>query len=290
MSTAARPWLGPESLPHAGAFRNELDARSYVRRTFVLTISLYAVLAAALWGPLPWWTLLVAVPWLYVRLALALHELLHARAPDDVPAFHRLAMIFDTPLGLGFREHREIHLDHHRYGVDRRDPERAQIEGSHLRALLMALSTPERALVHRLHTRGLDAALVRQAGLRLVVFCALLAANPAVFVVYCLVLRASIGASGYVFHHVLHNRRGALGTYALPVSARIARAGQALFGEEPMLILARHRSHHLWPDVRVRDLPALAATFDLPAGPVTLATLAAARQTLSAPPSPARRP
>ena len=290
MSIAARPWLGPEPMPHAGTLRTEGDARRYVRRTFVLTISLYGVLAAALGGLGPWWALLVAVPWLYVRLALALHELLHACAPDGVPAFHRLAMIFDTPVSLGFREHREIHLDHHRYGVDRRDPERAQIEGSHVRALAMALSTPERALVHRLRTRGLDAPLARQAGLRLVVFCALLAANPAVFALYWLVLRASIGASGYVFHHVLHNRRGVLGTYALPVSVGIARAGRAFFGEEPMLILARHPSHHLWPEVRVRDLPALPASFDLPEGPVTLATLAAARQTLSAPPSPARRP
>ena len=185
-------------------------------------------------------------------------------------------MIFDTPVGLGFREHREIHLDHHRYGADHRDPERAQIEGGHMRALLMALSTPERALVHRLRTRGLDAPLARQAGLRLAVFCALVAANPAVFAVYWLVLRASVGAAGYVFHHVLHNRRGALGTYALPMSAGVACAGRAFFGQEPMLILARHRSHHLWPEVRVRDLPALPASFDLPEGPVTLATLAAA--------------
>src|SRR5262245_46843883 len=85
MSTAVRAWLDAEPQLSAVTLRDERDARRYARRTFVLTIALYAVLAAALWGPLPWWGLLVIVPWLYVRLALALHELLHARAADDVP-------------------------------------------------------------------------------------------------------------------------------------------------------------------------------------------------------------
>jgi fatty acid desaturase len=276
MSIAAHSWLASEAPPRAGALRNEGDARHYVRRTFGLTIGLYVVLAAALWGGLPWWSLLLAVPWLYVRLALALHELLHARAPDELPAFHRLAMIFDTPVGLGFREHREIHLEHHGYSGGPGDPERAQIEGGHARALLMALSTPERALVQWVRAHDLDAPLARQAALRLTVFCALVAVNPAVFAVYWLVLRASITAAGYVFHHVLHNRRGKLGTYALPVSAGVSRAARALFGEEPILILERHRSHHVWPEVRVRDLPELPAAFDLPEGPVAMSTLAAA--------------
>jgi len=89
--------------------------------------------------------------------------------------------------------------------------------------------------------RGVDARLARGAGARLVVFCSLAAANPRVFAVYWIALRASIGGAGYVFHHLLHNRGGALGTYALPLPGALVRAGRALFGEEPMLILSRHR-------------------------------------------------
>jgi hypothetical protein len=46
----------------------------------------------------PVWTLLVAVPWIYVRLSLGLHEL-RIRDSESVPTFHRLAMVFDTPFG-----------------------------------------------------------------------------------------------------------------------------------------------------------------------------------------------
>ncbi len=90
-------------------------------------------------------------------------------------------------------------------------------------------------------------------------------------------LRASIGAAGFVFHHVLHSRDGRLGTFALPVPDAVVRIGGVVFGTEPMLILARHRAHHLWPELRVRDLPDLPGGFELPAGPVSPALRAAAR-------------
>jgi hypothetical protein len=37
---------------------------------------------------------------------------------------------------------------------------------------------------------------------------------------------------------------------AVPIVVR-AHWG-AVFGDEPMLIVTQYRSHHLWPDVRVR--------------------------------------
>jgi hypothetical protein len=86
----------------------------------------------------------------------------------------------------------------------------------------------------------------------------------------------SIGGAGFVFHHLLHNRRGDLGTYALPFPAWFVRAGRLIVGAEPMQILTQHRSHHLWPDVRVGDLPEFAPTFSLPPGPVEPTTRAAA--------------
>jgi fatty acid desaturase len=260
--------------PESATRRNDADARRYVRITLGHTLALYAALAAALAGALPAWMLLIAVPWLYVRLSLGLHELLHVRAAEAVPGFHRLAMIFDTPFGLGYREHRAIHLRHHRFGGDSRDPERWQIEGGHWRAFAHALTTPERSLFNWIRTRGIDASLVRDGAIRCVFFVAVVALNPLVFAVYWITLRVCIGSAGFVFHHLLHNRRGALGTYALPFPPGLVRAGAALFGTEPMLILVRHRAHHLWPDVRVRDLPHLPAAFALPPGPITKATRA----------------
>ena len=250
--------------PGATAQRDDADARRYLQQTLAHTLALYGVLAVALFEVVPAWVLFVAVPWLYVRLSLGLHELLHVRDADRVPAFHRLAMVFDTPFGLGFREHRTIHLLHHRYGGGPRDPELWQIEGGHLRAFANALTTPERALVGWIRAHGIDAPLARDGAVRLACFIAVAAVNPAVFLVYWLLLRLSIGSAGFVFHHLLHNRHGALGTFALPFPAACVRAGRALFGDEPMLILTQHRSHHLWPDVRVRDLPHLPADVALP--------------------------
>jgi hypothetical protein len=264
------------ALPQEAALRGDADGRRYVRITLLHTLALYGVLAAALLGLLPAWALVPAVPWLYVRLSLSLHELLHARAAAGVPAFHRLAMIFDTPFGLGYREHRAIHLRHHRFGGGDRDPERYQIAGGHFRALGNALTTPERSLAAWIRTRGLEAPLLRAACFRFACFCVVAAIDPVVFVVYWLVLRASIGGAGFVFHHLLHNRGGRLGTYALPCPPWAVRIGRLAFGDEPMLILAHHRSHHLWPSVRVRDLPALPATFALPPGPISAATRASA--------------
>jgi hypothetical protein len=250
--------------PDATAKRNDGDARRHVWQTLAHTLALYGALAVALFGLMPAWVLAGAVPWLYVRLSLGLHELLHVRDATEVPTFHRLAIIFDTPFGLGFREHRAIHFAHHRYSASERDPELWQIEGGHLRAFANALTTPERALVNWIRERGLDAPLARDASFRLACFLLVASINPAVFAVYWLLLRVSIGAAGFVFHHLLHNRRGALGTYALPFPSWCVRAGRSIVGDEPMLILAHHRSHHLWPDVRARDLPDLAPDLALP--------------------------
>ena len=262
--------------PAADAMRNDADARRYLKLTLIHTIALYGILAAAIAGVVPAWILLASVPWLYVRLSLGLHELLHVRDAGQVPAFHRLTMVFDTPFGLGYREHRAIHLRHHRFGAGERDPERWQIEGAHLRAFANAMFTPERSLLEWVRAHGFDAPLVRDGIFRLACFSAVAAINPAVFLVYWIALRASVGAAGFVFHHLLHNRQGALGTYALRFPSWCVRIGRAIVGDEPMLILTKHRSHHLWPDVRVRDLPHLSANFVLPAGSPTSATFATA--------------
>ena len=269
------PGLATTSVMTAG--RHAADVRRYLRATFGWTVAIYALLGAALGGLFPAVLLVAAVPLVYVRLSLALHELLHLRAAARVPAFHRLAMIFDTPFGLGYREHRALHLRHHRSGAGAADPELFQITGGHLRAFACSLFAPECSLLLWIRTRGISAPLAREASLRLALFALVAALNPMVFLLYWAVLRTSIGAAGFVFHHVLHNRSGRLGTFSLPVSERVLRAGYALFGTEPMLILARHRAHHLWPELRVRELPDLPRTFELPPGPVTPAMRAAAR-------------
>lgn len=243
------------------------DDRRYLRATLGWTLALYGALAGAMADLLPPAWLLLVVPLVYVRLSLALHELMHLRAAIRVPVFHRLAMILDTPFGLGYREHRVVHLRHHRSSAGHDDPELYQIAGSHGRALVGALLVPERSMVTWLRRHGLSRSLLRESALRGAVFITVAAIDPAVFLVYWLTLRISIGGAGFVFHHLLHQRDGRLGTFALPAPPALLAAGRQLFGEEPMLILQRHRAHHLWPALPVRELPELPPGFELPAGP-----------------------
>ncbi len=244
--------------------RADDPGRHYLRATLFWTLLLYAVLALALAGWLaPLW-LLPVVPLVYVRLALALHELMHLRGAGRVPGFHRLAMIFDTPFGLGYREHRAIHLAHHRHGASPEDPEWFQIAGSHLHALGQALIVPERSAWRWIARHGLSRTLARQAALRTLAFVAVAALNPPVFLAYWLVLRLAIGASGFIFHHLLHQRGGQHGTYTLPAPAWLVAIGRRVFGQEPIQILLRHREHHLWPGLRVWELPELPPAYVLP--------------------------
>jgi fatty-acid desaturase len=161
--------------------RDRADARHYMRATLVYVCLLYAALGLALARVIPAWTLLVAVPLVYLRLALALHELLHAASAAEVPAFHRLTMIFESPLCLGYREHRAIHFAHHRFASTDRDPERYQILGSGWRAFGAALISPEHALVTWVRAHGLSRDLAVEMGIRLIGFGLVLAINPAAF-------------------------------------------------------------------------------------------------------------
>lgn len=246
----------PES-PLPGFLRDETDARRYTRSTLAYALTLYAALALAFARVLPAWALAVVVPLVYLRLTLALHELMHVCPAPDVPFFHRLTLVMETPLGLGYREHRAIHFAHHRFASTVRDPELYQIRGGPLRAFGNAMISPEHHAVAWVRRHGVSVSLAVEGAIRLAVFAAVFLINPWVFLVYWVSLRLSVGFASFVFHHVLHNDEGRLGTFPLPLARGVVRAAGLAFGAEPMLIITEHERHHLWPRVRARDLPRL---------------------------------
>lgn len=249
--------FGRQFAPSASLLRDRTDALRYTRATLVYVCLLYAALGAALTGFMPAWALVAIVPVVYLRLALTLHELLHAASAAEVPAFHRLTMIFETPFCLGYREHRAIHFAHHRFSSTDRDPERYQIVGGPWRAFGNALIAPEHAFVSWVRQHGMSRTLALEVGIRLAGFATVLWINPGVFLVYWLSLRASVGFASFAFHHALHSLDGRVGTFPLPVAAGVVRAASVLFGKEPLLILTEHERHHAWPRVRAKDLPLL---------------------------------
>jgi len=236
------------------------------QRTFLWSNVLYGSLVGGALGALPLWALAVVVPLVYVRLALALHEMMHTHPPARLGAFFRLAVLLETPWTLGYREHRVLHLRHHRFSAGPGDPELELISACPRRAFWLAMLVPERSVLSWVREKGLRAALGPGHTLRAVLFLSIAWMAPAAFAVYWVMLRLSIGVSGFCFHHLLHARPGRLGTFALPGGARALRWGRWFFGRRPMLILQRHRSHHLWPQLPVDALPDLPADLALPPG------------------------
>lgn len=254
LSTVAR-WLG---LPLVGFLRAPGDVRRYTWHSGACLLALYGLLLGALANGIPPWILLLLVPPLYVRSALSVHELMHARSERQVPLLHRMMMVLESPVSLGYREHRDIHIRHHRYCVSDADPEMFQIRGGHARALVGAMLSPEWGLVKYVRDHGVSRMLAWEASARGAAFVAACVAHPLAFLYYWVALRLSIGLSAYAFHHALHQRDGVYGTYALTLSPTAERLLGAVIGRECVHILTEHPAHHAWQGVRAECLPTVA--------------------------------
>jgi len=244
-------------VPPRAYFRDQADAARYKRTGTVYLLSIYVLLGLTLAGTLPLWPLFVLIPPLYVRSALTAHEMMHICKASQVPLLHRLMMILETPLCLGYREHREIHLRHHQAAATELDPEFFQIQGGHWRALGGAMLSPEISLVHHLRHRGGSWPLAAEGSMRLAAFVLAAWWSPWAFLAYWVTIRLSVGASAFVFHHTLHYRGGRYGTFRLHPPPLADRAIRLVLGTESALIVYEHPAHHRWQQVKALHLPDL---------------------------------
>ena len=220
-------------------------------------MAIYAVLGLALAGTIADWLLFVLIPPLYARCALSAHELMHLCGAAQVSLIYRLMMVLETPICLGYREHRHIHLQHHRYTATEQDPEFFQIQGGHMRALANAMISPERSFVTYLRENGASRPFLFEASVRLCSFLLIAWLNPWIFLSYWLALRLSIGFSAFLFHHMMHNREGRYGTFPFrppPVCDWLLRL---LLGTKYVRIVYEHPAHHAWQQVKSEYLPGL---------------------------------
>lgn len=214
----------------------------------------------------------------YVRGALLTHELMHVRRPEQVAWPLRMMMLFDTPFGLGYREHQDIHLRHHQRPAMPGDPELFQIRGGSLRAFLAAMLGPELSAIRWVGEQGIGPALRREATVRAMVMLSLAALQPSAFVAYWLVLRLTVGVSNFMFHHVLHyrkywrrdwrndRRRGEYGTFSLRLPRPLDAALRLVLGSSLAAVLSEHDAHHAWSQVKAERLRGLLSQF--PRGPL----------------------
>ncbi len=252
--------------PPRAYLRDDADARRYQRHGVAYMAGIYASLAVAMSGLLPVGVVAPVIVVCYLRGALLTHELMHIRRPERVAWVLRMMMLFDTPLGLGYREHQNIHLRHHQRTATAADPEFFQIHGGRVRALVVAMFSSELAAAKWVLSRGISASLSREAAIRAVLMLALVTATPVVFVAYWVILRLTIGLSNYMFHHMLHYRRGEYGTFPLRLPRPLDGALRLVLGSSLAAVLCEHDAHHAWTQVKAERLRGLLEAYPAPVG------------------------
>jgi fatty acid desaturase len=256
--------------PPRSFHRSPADARRCERAAIAYMTSIWGALAVAMAG---WVSVIALGPVIvvcYVRGALLTHELMHMRRPEQVAWPLRMMMLFETPLGLGYREHQDIHLRHHRRPAMPGDPELFQIRGGRARAMLAALLGPELAAARWVAERGIAPGLRREATVRALVMLALAALRPSVFLGYWVVLRLTVGVSNFMFHHTLHYRRRGqsrdeYGTFTLRLPRPLDAALRVVLGSSLAAVLCEHDAHHAWPQVKAERLRGLLTAYPVPA-------------------------
>lgn len=263
--------------PPRAYHRSPADARRYERAGLAYMIAIWVALAVAMLG---WVSILALCPVIvvcYVRGALLTHELMHVRRPEQVAWPLRMMMLFDTPFGLGYREHQDVHLRHHRQPAAPGDPELFQIRGGSLRAFLAAMAGPELAAIGWVGEHGIGSELRREATVRALVMLSLAALRPSVFLGYWVVLRLTVGVSNFMFHHVLHYRRNGrsdgrsdgretgprseYGTFPLRLPRPLDALLRAVLGSSLAAVLSEHDAHHAWSHVKPERLRGLLTEF-----------------------------
>jgi hypothetical protein len=248
--------------PPRSYHRSSADARRYERAGLAYMTGIWAALGVAMLG---WASIAVLSPVIvvcYVRGALLTHELMHVRRPEQVAWPLRMMMLFDTPFGLGYREHQDIHLRHHRWPAAPGDPELFQIRGGRLRAFLAALAGPELTAIRWVVEHGVGPGLRREVTVRALVMLVLAALRPSVFLAYWVVLRLTVGVSSFMFHHVLHYRgRGEYGTFPLRLPRPLDLLLRVVLGSSLAAVLSEHDAHHAWAQVKAERLRGLLARF-----------------------------
>lgn len=248
-SVRADPAAPPRELYHS-----EADAARYELQSFLCLFGIHVSLYLALAGWMPVWAMAAAVMVLMPRLHLPLHELLHMRPVEQVNWFTRLNTHIESPISLGYREYRIIHLEHHRFTATEQDPEWYQIRGGHLRALVYSMFTTEQSFVRWVLQRGMSRSLLVETLIRLVPFAVALWWNPQVFLVYLVALRTTAWLSQFTFHHVLHYRNGQYGTFRLVLPKPLMFVAGVFVGWKNLPIVCEHPTHHEWPMVRATAL------------------------------------
>lgn len=225
-----------------------------LRRVYVALGLIYGQFLLAVTGVIPFWTTLLTFHPLLMRWMLSLHEVFHARPAHEAPFYVRFLSPVVTPLQAGYREYRQIHLDHHRSMCTPDDPDLFHMQGGKLRGFLVAMSTPEQHFVRWVARRGIDREFATGVAIRFTIFAGLIALSGWNFLWYWVPLRLSWGTGYFYFFYHLHRRGDEFGVYRFELSPWAARLFVWLYGSTSFNAMCLHDLHHAYPQVDAADL------------------------------------
>lgn len=236
----------------------ERDAIEYQLKVVVFTLVLFSCFAAFASGLLPLWMMVFFVTVMLTRWMIAFHELLHLRKAEELDLVTRLFPLPFSPINLGYREYREIHIGHHRHVATTQDPDAFHILGGHLKAFVGAMTQHEQATVRYIKANGFTRELVIMMLIRLAVFIAMLTASPVAFLQFWLVIRVTHTINDYIFFHLVHYRAGQYATFPISLPAIIRYPAQLLYGIDVVYATMHHDIHHEHTQVAAKYLPVVA--------------------------------
>lgn len=224
-------------------------------RDVLYLLLVYAHLGAALAGHLPLWTFCVFAPMYVSRWMIGLHETLHQIRYEDTPLIIRLHLLIVTPISLGFREIREIHMRHHAYTLTERDPDLYHIRGGFVMAFVKATLSPEISAYYWIKNSGVDKELAAGMAIRFALFVQLVGMLGWDSIWYFIPVRLAYGACMFSISHFLHHSEGMYGTFPPNFGSVLDTLIKAYFGKAAWQTLCYHDIHHDYPKIAAFKLP-----------------------------------
>jgi len=221
--------------------------------TYITLVYIHFGLAIA--GFLPLWTFCIAVPMYIARWMIGLHEALHAIKLEDTNSLIMLHLLLVTPLSLGYREIRDIHMRHHAYTLTDKDPDIYHLRGNMLSGFILATFSPEISAYNWIRNKGVDKALLFGMLLRFVLFCIFVGSLGWLSLWYFIPVRIAYGTCMFAISFPLHRKNGAYGTFTPNFGILLETIMELYAGSTALNTLKYHDIHHDYPRISAQKLP-----------------------------------
>ena len=191
----------------------EDDRTNAVWQNICFNAIIYVHFFLCFYSALPYWTFCLAVIVYVPRWTTALHELLHLCSSKTINRLVDLNLLILTPISLGYRETRDIHMRHHASAPQPHDPDYYHIKGSVLSGYLNAIFSPELSVYFWLRDKGITQGFILGVSVRLFFFVLLVWICQWQSLWYFIPVRIAYGSSLFWFSYVLHRKNGEHGNF-----------------------------------------------------------------------------